>query len=87
MNVRFLPQRIRADIRQAWGDGSPAGIHHAAKQAACFLLDVTGIEKTDQNAVVDWCLKTGMIAQACNNADAFIKEFESTMLSDGTWWQ
>lgn len=80
---KFVPEPVRERTRQAWGGGSKAGRHHAAKQLACWLLDNTQVKHQDENAQVDYLLTLGMAAEVQYDANRLIEYFENEIL--GAW--
>jgi hypothetical protein len=71
---RTIPQVVRDQINLYWIK-DPV---HAAKQAACWLMDADGTFERDQNAVVDYNLAIGALAEKMRegSAEAFIKAVE-----------
>lgn len=74
---KYLPDEVRARIRRIW----PNNQEHAAKQAACYLLDLQSVFAHDHDRVVNICLRTGLLAQRCVSVEAFIVAFEKEVLN------
>jgi len=79
-----LPRDVVETIFQIWQHDDPAKMQHAAKQAFCYFLEETKLSETDDDVVVNYGLKIGMIAQRCigNSAHRFIREFNRNILKD-----